>query len=362
MNTAPLRDDLSKLLNQRSALLQEESRIHAADKALRKKEQDFDRLLHDTKQTYPWLAANYADFLSIYDKEIYQQLLNKSRNIEKVKDMKKALKKELRTWRIRAKKAEYQLHFYETLFPWLLDFKEVPPVEAFEYAVSSSAAPQEDQEILKKYLSPEEYTKLSSGERFQLALDRYIEREKSAWEVGIEYERYIGYLCELQGYRVTYSGAIRKLEDMGRDLILEKENKTVLIQCKRWAKDKQIHEKHVFQLTGSTYEYQYHHPEREVIGVFVSTASFSPVAAHCAERLNIPLFPETPFNKEYPRIKCNISKGPNGEVRKIYHLPMDQQYDTVRISSPGEFYAATVQEAEAAGFRRAYRWRGSKSE
>lgn len=47
------------------------------------------------------------------------------------------------------------------------------------------------------------------------------------------------------------------------------------------------------------------------------------------------------------------------EGGKIYHLPFDQQYDKVKIEkNKGEFYCSTVQEAEKAGFRRAYRWKG----
>ena len=57
---------------------------------------------------------------------------------------------------------------------------------------------------------------------------------------------------------------------------------------------------------------------------------------------------------EFPRIKCNI----NSSNEKIYHLPMDQQYDNVVIKNAGEQYAFTVLEAEKAGFRRAYRWNG----
>ncbi len=55
---------------------------------------------------------------------------------------------------------------------------------------------------------------------------------------------------------------------------------------------------------------------------------------------------------DWPMVKCNISS--NGE--RIYHLPMDQQYDRVKISKPGEKYVQSVGEAEAEGFRRAMRW------
>ncbi len=60
---------------------------------------------------------------------------------------------------------------------------------------------------------------------------------------------------------------------------------------------------------------------------------------------------------DWPMVKCNISL--NGE--RIYHLPMDQQYDRVKLSSNGEFYAWTVQEAENAGFRRAKKWTPTES-
>jgi hypothetical protein len=52
-------------------------------------------------------------------------------------------------------------------------------------------------------------------------------------------------------------------------------------------------------------------------------------------------------------IKCNINQS---SKEKIYHLPFDQQYDRTKIiPSSGEFYAATVAEAEKKGFRRAFR-------
>jgi hypothetical protein len=60
--------------------------------------------------------------------------------------------------------------------------------------------------------------------------------------------------------------------------------------------------------------------------------------------------------KDYPRIKCNIAR--DGE--RIYHLPLDQQYDrTVIEPDRGECYASTVAEAERAGFRRAWHWHGN---
>ena len=61
----------------------------------------------------------------------------------------------------------------------------------------------------------------------------------------------------------------------------------------------------------------------------------------------------------YPSIKCNIGHAEYGEQTKIFHLPFDQQYDSTKIDSPGEFMALTVAEAEAAGFRRTFKWYGA---
>ena len=60
----------------------------------------------------------------------------------------------------------------------------------------------------------------------------------------------------------------------------------------------------------------------------------------------------------YPLVKCNISNRTN---EKIYHLPLDQQYDSIIIGdNSGEFYASTIKEAVSQGFRRAYKWKGTQ--
>jgi hypothetical protein len=55
---------------------------------------------------------------------------------------------------------------------------------------------------------------------------------------------------------------------------------------------------------------------------------------------------------------CQATR-PGAVSERIYHLPFDQQYDTTVIEPQrGEQYVVTVAEAAAAGFRRAWRWRG----
>jgi hypothetical protein len=55
----------------------------------------------------------------------------------------------------------------------------------------------------------------------------------------------------------------------------------------------------------------------------------------------------------FPMIKCNIDQTTK---EKIYHLPIDQQYDRTKIvPARGELYARSVEEAEGRGFRGAWR-------
>lgn len=360
-DVSSVRNELLSLSARRSAILADISRFETTISRLKSEksviQNSLDNIYSERVQTYPWLAKLYADLYQTYDEEWVYYLRHKNRPADqKAAEVDKLIHGELREWRLRAKQSEYQLNFYESLFPWLLDFKEVPPMDAFKY-VSDGPSDDDERAVMRDYLSPAEWSDLPIAEKYQLALDRYIKRSKTNWEVGIEYERYIGYLCESRGYRVRYYGATMKKEDMGRDLILQRGKKVILIQCKRWAREKVIHENHVFQLAGSVFEYQYSHPDADVVGAFVATNGFSPVAELCAERLDIKLFPNIPF-AEYPRIKCNIGR----DGRKIFHLPMDQQYDNVQICDDGERYVSTVNEALSLGFRRAYRWRGSSPE
>ncbi len=312
-----------------------------------KSQSDLNHLLHGQEQSAPWLAAQIADYEHLQDLKRANALIRKSRPALKGAEEVRAISAEKRELLARCKMLEYQLNYFETLFPWLEEFKQLPPKVGAEYAFSSD----DEYDHVKNWLSPEEYQRLPSAQRNQLALDRWSRRKKSDWEAGIEYERYVGYRYEQAGYRVQYSGAQYGLEDMGRDLIAENHSNILVVQCKRWAQEKTIHEKHIFQLYGSTVLFSLN-SLKTVKGVFITTTKLSDLARECANYLNIKCRENFPLS-DYPMIKCNVSR----DGSKIYHLPFDQQYDKVVIEpEKGEFYAWTVQEAEDAGFRRAYRW------
>lgn len=315
---------------------------------------EVNKIIKQTIQNNPELAKQIADAQYYLDIRSYNQLLYQKRPALKAAEEVKKISGEKRLLMKENRQLQYQLDFYEKLFPWLEDFKEVPSDEAVSYVTGAYGS---EYDAVRKWISPEDFEKLSNAEKYQKILDRWKVRKKTDWDIGIEYERYIGYKLECDGYKVGYIGATLGLKDMGRDLIATKNGQTLIIQCKRWAKEKTIHEKHLFQLYGSTAVYATEHPDVHCKAVFITTAALSDTARKCAEYCNISVVENCPMG-DYPLIKCNANK--DGE--KIYHLPFDQQYDKIVISKNKQScYAWTTFEAEEKGFRRAYRWHPNKT-
>ena len=332
----------------------QERTLAEREKKIKENQDLLDSILHADHSDTPYFAKQYADCLYLIDLKIASELEHKARPAFTAAEKVREMSGQKRVLQEQCKLQEYQLNLYEAAFPWLSEFKEISP-EDLASVVNIAFTPENEYSTLKKWLSPQEYQTLSEADRLQLALDRYSNRQKSNWQAGIEYERYVGYCYEQKGYKVRYFGATEGLEDMGRDLIVSKEKKLFVIQCKRWATEKTIHEKHIFQLYGTTILQVMEHPECQVSGLFITTTSLSSLAKSCANYLRIAVVENFPL-KEYPLIKCNISK----EGEKIYHLPFDQQYDRVIINpSDGDCYVSTVQEAEAKDFRHAWRWHSS---
>lgn len=189
---------------------------------------------------------------------------------------------------------------------------------------------------------------LSNAKRNQLALDNYINSHKSSAEIGLFYERFLGYQYESKRWKVHYNGALQGYEDRGRDLICTKGKQVHIVQAKCWAAGKTIHEKHIFQLSGSSlcYEMEHNLPQGSVTPVFATTANLSTVAKDAALRLGV-IVKNIPLERNYPMIKCHIHQG-----KKRYFLPFDPHYDHIQIQAKGECYVLTALEAEKKGFRR----------
>ncbi len=340
---------------------------------------ELENLAREKSIGFPWLAEAYADYLHLQDLKTASYLQHKRRPARKAAENVREIASKRRIAEKLHRVLRYQLEYYENLFPWLVEFKSEDIEDLVIQTLDQARKDRDHDEVpddpAKQWLTAAEYEELSRIEKYQLALDRYWRRRKSKWQIGRDYERYIGYLYEESGWNVYYQGIIKGLEDLGRDLIARKADSIQIIQCKCWSQRKTIHEKHVFQLFGTTIEFLLKNMEskdsiqpslfpellneQKVKATFITSTTLSEKAKEFAEVLQVQVREDFPF-QPYPSIKCNISRQ-NGA--KIYHLPFDQQYDrTIVEKERNECYVETVKEAEELGFRRAFRWKGESPE
>lgn len=325
------------------------------------KEKDIRKIVTDSELgKTKYLSEMIADYYSVIDKSIVDDLLCKPRpiTISKGQEFEKIINGDLKQLRIAKKEFDY---FYNEAISAYPELKEFSPYELLVEEKEIEDTYYNISEDEYKKLSKEEYEKLEPSEKNQKRLDMWWTRRKSKWGIGRDYERYIGWLYEKEGFYVKYHGINEGKEDRGIDLICENKNQISLVQCKYWKESIEIRENTVNQLYGTSTKYMkdktkgtlfesYCKPIKMVI---FTSSSLSETAKEFAKTLDVIVYEKRKLER-YPIIKCNISI--TGE--KIYHLPFDQQYDNTKIINKGEFYAMTIQEAEEAGFRRAWRWFG----
>jgi hypothetical protein len=311
------------------------------------------------KRPFSHVASMISDVkVATYD-EAERFLKFKQHPAYKAAETVSELKRHTRAYIEQYKEMDYKYNFLLSVFPELKkyvdDEEELLHLSDFKGYDDFS----DNRDRVEDWITPEEYNRLSVNERNQLALDRYKMRNKSKWEIGMEYELYIGYLLRKDGFYIRQFGIENGLNDLGRDIIAEKAHldgtrSVYIIQCKNWSKEKELHENVVCQLFGTTLEYQIKHREyinTKIIPLLVTTTNISQTAEEFAKRLGVVV--KIVQLGEYPMIKCNIDSG-------IYHLPFDQQYYTTKIvEAKGEKYVWTVQEAVNKGYRRAMRWSGN---
>jgi len=353
---------------------QHEANVKIQEERLGAEKESIDLIVRQKSMAFPWLVEAFADFYSLVDEQKEKYLINKSHPAYSSAEIVKGIKQEKRELLKNKKISDYKNNYYEKLFPWLQEL--IAETEDEEMPVGVISGEMEEDDLVndrsKNFLTPEEYAKLPSVERNQKALDRYLQsRNKSKWAIGRDYEMYVGYLYEQNGYQVEYKGIIDGFEDLGRDIIAVKGDEVCIIQCKYWAQYKEIHEKHIFQLFGTTMEYWIKNfntgkkpktfaefakflNEEKLRPIFFTSTAMSSKAKEMAAALSIEIIEKTPI-AEFPRIKCNIS---GRDSERIYHLPFDQQYDrTIIEKKKGESCVFTVKQAETAGFRRAFKHR-----
>jgi hypothetical protein len=355
---------LTTLENRLQEVANTEKRIKGIQTAL-------ENIVAEKTKGFPWLADVIGQYFELYDDKLATYLRNKKRPAFSAAEQVKQIAKEKRILKKEFIVARNLLKYYESLFPWLKDYVG-EDIDELVKSIEIEKTKEEETDPVSFYVTPSEYKNLSSVERNQKALDRYWSRTKSNWELGRDYERYIGFLYEKEGFTVSYKGIVDRFEDLGRDLIVTKGSKAFIIQCKYWAQHKRIHENHITQLLGTTLKYWIEKnrdrshksfdffssalTKSEIKGILITSTTLSETAKEFARELGIEFKESLPLSS-YPSIKCNIARV---SKEKIYHLPFDQQYDNVVIEKDKkECYVTTTKEAEELGFRRAFRWKGN---
>lgn len=345
--------------------------LKKSEEGIVKKTEAINAFVNEQTATFPWIAKAIADYFEIIDdntikylKNKQQPALNAAESISKIKLENKVLREKLRS-------TENIINFYEFLNPDLNNYLEDDLNGVLNEIETSKKDEDFENDPVLNFIDVKDYETLTTAERNQKALNKYLNsNQKTKFQIGKDYERYIGYLFEIKGYDVEYHGINKGINDLGVDLILRKKSELIFVQCKYWRKDKIIHENHINQLYGTSIKH-YLELNDEFVGknqrtlfpdlilskkiraYFVTTAKLSETAQKFADILGIEIL--NPKYEKYPIIKCNISK--MGE--KIYHLPFDLQYDNTNVLANGGKYVETVLEAEQLGFRRAYKWSGN---
>ena len=323
-------------------------------------QREYDSSIEKSKENFTYIASLMADYLTLNIKKAQDDLkisdkYHERQRAKKIVEIRAEAKEIITTY----KEAQYQLDYLLTMFPELNAVINDNIITDLSIEDINKNYEIFNDDPVSGYITRAEWEQLSSTERNQLALDRYLQRTKSNWEIGRDYELYIAHLFEEKGYSVDTFGSYMRINDLGRDLIAKRGHKTKVIQCKYWSSQKEIHENHICQLYGTVICYciENNLTTEDVDAVFITSTTLTKKALEFANMLKIQVKEKIPL-EEFPRIKCNIGHDDWGET-KIYHLPMDSLYDKVKISKKGERYCYSVYEAESLGFRRAYKWHGN---
>lgn len=338
-----------------------EASLEIKSKSLRKREEALVLILHNHKEALPWLSGLYKDYEILLDDTRIEFLTNKSRPALKAADIVSQIKTEKSKLVSENIILKHTIKAYELIQPDLIDYEDYTDFPVEEYYDDESGDP------VRAWLSKNEYSSLAENDKYQLALDRYLNRNKSKSEIGKSFERYVGYLYEIDGYTVDYYGIKNKLSDFGIDLICCKNGITKIIQCKYWSSSKLIRENVVNQLYGTTLKFaienfklkeslsrQLNCFDYQVYPIIYTSTQLSEDAKYFCKILNVDYFENIRIT-DYPVIKCHLNE--NGD--KIYHLPFDLQYDRIKNDQDGRLiYVGTIIEAENLGYRRAKKWFG----
>lgn len=129
---------------------------------------------------FPWLAKAYDEFFSLQEKELVNFLTTKKHPAASSAEVIKEQSHLRRQAEKEKKIAQYLVEYYENIAPFLIDLKEeVDIATEQERELLKEYSEEELEDTATQFLSKEEYRKLPSVQRNQMALDRFWKRPKS---------------------------------------------------------------------------------------------------------------------------------------------------------------------------------------
>jgi hypothetical protein len=246
-----LRNQLNSIETSKATLA---TQLEGADRRTRETTislEELQRLLDEQSLHFPWLANAFAELQHLRFQREENSLRYKKNPAMSAANRVTELKKIVRETELQFRSVKYRIQFYEKLSPWLIELsgEDIDSLikRKLSESNSSEAGAVDFDEPVRKLLSNQEWQALTDSEKYQLALDRWKVGKKTNWQIGRDFERFVGYELETAGYDVAYHGAIEGLEDLGRDLIAKRSGFTIIVQCKYWATYREVHEKHVFR-------------------------------------------------------------------------------------------------------------------
>jgi len=175
---------------------------------------ELDRIVSEKRKGFPWLAEAIADYFDLKAGRLADRLASKKHPARTSADVVRLEAQKRRLAEKQFRTAKYLLTYYESLFPWLEDLRDEAADELIKQV---DVVPLEgEHDPAHGWLSDAEYCRLSAVEREQLALDRWMSSRKTKWQIGRDYERYVGYLREADGYSVHYHGIVEGFADLGK--------------------------------------------------------------------------------------------------------------------------------------------------
>lgn len=164
-------------------------------------------IAREKSKGFPWLAEAYADYFYLKELEEAKYLEYKSHPAPKSAEKVREIARQKKEISLKLRQAQYIIKYFLSLVPsleeWLGErneelIKAVLSRDIEEPFFTLKAYWHSGQDPARRYLSKEEWEKLSRLKKLQLALERYW-NPKTRFEAGIIYERYIGYLHEIDG-------------------------------------------------------------------------------------------------------------------------------------------------------------------